>query len=129
MAKKHSTDKEKLSVSEFVSRPVIHSSSCDGTSKFGTFNFSDSLVRFGSSLTMTELEEANKRAGAAFKGLLQQNFVVLTDRNVTRTQSGGPWAGPSENARGSPRKRLRDGETGLSEIRAAESKTKVVRKA
>jgi hypothetical protein len=41
MAKKHSKEKEKLSVSAFVSRPVIHSRSCDGSSRFGTFSFSD----------------------------------------------------------------------------------------
>jgi hypothetical protein len=78
---------------------------------------------------MTELEEAYKRAGVTFKGQLQENFVVLTDQNVTRTQRGGPWAGPNGNLQGSPRKRLRDGGANVSQAKASESKTKVVRKA
>jgi hypothetical protein len=37
----------------------------------GVFNFSIALVRFTSNLTVTELEEAYRRAGAAFRGQLQ----------------------------------------------------------
>jgi hypothetical protein len=109
MAKKHSTDREKLSMSAFVSRPVIHSRSGDGLTRLGTFNFSDSLERFGANLVMAELEEAYKRAGAAFKGQLQQNFVFLRDQTVTKTQTLGAGIGSNGNVLGSPRKRLREG--------------------
>jgi aminoglycoside/choline kinase family phosphotransferase len=39
-------EKEIMSVSAFVSRPVIHLRSKDGDSRLGVFNFSDALVRF-----------------------------------------------------------------------------------
>jgi hypothetical protein len=91
------------------------------------FNFSDSLVRFGANLAMAELEEAYKRAGAAFKGQLQQNFIVLLDQNVTKTQTMGAGLGSNGNAQGSPRKRLREGRDTGNEAMASESKTKVIR--
>jgi hypothetical protein len=74
-----------MSVSAFVSRPVIHVWSKDGGSRLGVFNFLDALVRFSSNLTVTELEEAYRRAGSAFSSQLQQNFVVLREQS-----SGGP---------------------------------------
>ena len=124
IAKKHSTDREKLSVSAFVSRPVIHSRSGDGLTRLGTFNFSDSLVRFGANLVMAELEEAYKRAGAAFKGQLQQNFVVLRDQMATKTQTFGTGTGSNGNVLGSPRKRLREGMGNGKEASTSEKKTK-----
>jgi hypothetical protein len=94
----------------------------------GTYNFSDSLVRFGANLVMAELEEAYKRAGAAFKGQLQQNFVVLRDQMATKTQTFGNGIGSNGNVLGSPRKRLREGMGNGKEAITSENKTKITRK-
>jgi hypothetical protein len=85
-------------------------------------------VRFGANLAMAELEEAYKKAGAAFKGQLQQNFVVLWDQNVTKTQTMGAGLGSNGNTQGSPRKRFREGMDTGNEAIAGERKTKVIRK-
>ena len=69
----------------------------------GTFNFSDALARYGANLTEKNLTEAYKRAGSAFKGQLQQNFVVLTERGLVNAMAGP--SGGEVLARG---KRLRE---------------------
>ncbi len=118
-----------MSVSAFVSWPVIHFRSKDGGSRLGFFNFSDVLVRFGSNLTVTELEEAYRRAGLAFRGQLQQNFVVLTEQNSSGPRGGGLSSEASGSNIGSPRKCLRDGfDTGLR-TQSTENKTKIAKKA
>jgi hypothetical protein len=75
----------------------------------GTFNFSDTLARYGPELELTDkdLSEAYKRAGSAFKGQLQQNFFVLTEfglNNAMDMARAGPFGGDGR-MRG---KRLRD---------------------
>ncbi len=44
MAKKFSNERENLSVSAFVFRPVIHIRTKDGKSRLGTYNFSYALA-------------------------------------------------------------------------------------
>ena len=108
MAQKNSNEKEIMSVSAFISRPVIHVRSKDGGERLGVFNFSDAIVRFSSNLTVSELEEAYRRAGSAFRGQLQQNFVVLTEQNSGGPRVGGLASEASGSNMGSPRKRLRE---------------------
>jgi hypothetical protein len=94
IAEHRSNDKESMSVSAFVSRPVLHVRSKEGGIRIGTYNFSDALARFGADLTEKDLSEAYKRAGSAFKGQLQQNFVVLTEHGLINTMDMAK-AGPS----------------------------------
>ena len=129
MAKKNSNEKEIMLVSAFVSRPVIHVRSKDGGSRLGVFNFSDALVRFGSNLTVIELEEAYRRAGLAFRGQLQQNFVVLTEQISSGPRGGGLSSEASGSNIGSPRKRLRDGLDSGLRTQSSENKTKIAKKA
>jgi hypothetical protein len=68
-----------------------------------SYTFTDSIIRYGHMLLKQDLEEAYKRAGTAFKGQMEQHFVVL--REVT----GG--AGPGGSATTRPGKRQRDDET------------------
>jgi hypothetical protein len=93
MAVQYSSDKEVMSVSAFVSRPVLHVRSKEGGLKLGTYNFSDALNRYGANLMGKHLNEAYRRAGSAFKGQMQQNFVVLSEQGIGRPVEGG--AGPS----------------------------------
>jgi hypothetical protein len=93
IAEHHSNDKESMPVSAFVSRPVLQVRSRDGGITIVTFNFSDALARYGANLIKKELTEAYKRAGPAFKGQLQQNFVVLNKHGLVVTDAAK--AGPS----------------------------------
>ena len=131
IAKKFSNDKEDLSVSAFVSRPVIHIRSKDGRTRYGTFNFSDALSKYGANLTINELGDAYKRAGAAFRGQLQQNFVVLNEQGA----AGVPRvvadlrSAATGGATGSPRKRLREDGPSGSRTAPFQNKPKAVKKA
>ena len=93
IAGQYSSDKESMSVSAFVSRPVIHVRSKEGGVKLGSYNFSDAIARYGANLMEKHLTEAYRRAGSAFKGQLQQNFVVLSEHGLSCSATGR--AGPS----------------------------------
>ena len=95
IAEHYSSDKETMSVSAFVSRPLLHIRSKEGGRRLGTFNFSDALARFGAELTEKELMNAYKRAGSAFKGQMQQNFVVLNEKGFGASVIDSARAGPS----------------------------------
>ena len=43
--------------------------------------FADAIARFGKELKEESLQEAYRRAGKSFGGLLQQHFVVLKNEN------------------------------------------------
>jgi hypothetical protein len=60
--------------------------------KSSAYTFSDMIARFGRDLIITELGDAYRRAGDAFRGQLQQNFVVLHDwqEESTGRAVGGP---------------------------------------
>jgi hypothetical protein len=51
------------------------------TKPIRSFTFIDSVSRFGRQLSKEELETAYGRAGRSFNGQLQQNFVVLNERD------------------------------------------------
>jgi hypothetical protein len=58
-----------------------------------SFSFVDSVTKFGKVLTFEDLETAYGRAGTSFNGQLQQNFVVLNERDQQRLQSVSGTAG------------------------------------
>jgi len=64
----------------FVSKPVMHVRHVDGGSDTKTYTFTDSVAKYGHPLKQVELGEAFRRAGNAFKGQLQQHFVVLREQ-------------------------------------------------
>jgi hypothetical protein len=79
MAKNLAGDKETMYVSAFASRPMLHVRSSEADTRQMAFSFADALGRYGKRLRQSDLGDAYRRAGNAFKGQLQQNFVVLYD--------------------------------------------------
>ena len=80
MAKKFKTDKEDMFVMGYASRPVIHVKPKSANQRPLWLCFSDALVRYGSGLRESDLGDAYRKAGIAFRGQLEQNFVVLHDK-------------------------------------------------
>ena len=79
MAKCFASDKEVMYLSAFTSRPMLHVRPKENGSRTMAFTFGDALVRYGMQLRQGDLGEAYRRAGVAFRGQMQQNFVVLHD--------------------------------------------------
>jgi hypothetical protein len=77
MAKQYATEGVEMYVSAFSSRPMLHVRPKEEGGRSMALTFSDALGRYGSGMNESELGEAYRRAGAAFRGQLQQNFVVL----------------------------------------------------
>jgi hypothetical protein len=60
------------------------------------YTFIDAVIRFGGALTRTDLDEAYRRAGGAFRGQVEQHFVVLREGNPfvgSQPTGGKPRAG------------------------------------
>jgi hypothetical protein len=129
MAKHYTSDSEIFPVSAFVSKPVHHvRSKADGL-RLGTYNFPDALIRYGENLTAGELGEAYKRAGSAFRGQLQQNFVVLNEKGVSGDSGSAKINGAVGGACGTPRKQLREGGGGVNNLLFDKgNKAKIVKK-
>ena len=104
MAKRYSTEKEELFVMAFASRPVLQLR-IKTEDRTMAFTFSDAIARYGGDLVEGELGEAYRRTGTAFRGQLQQNFVVLHEGR----QDGTPrWPAFARKPRGDVAKRPRD---------------------
>ncbi len=116
-------------MSAFVSRPVLHIRSKESGTNVGTFNFSDALARYGENLTAAELGEAYRRAGAAFKGQLQQNFVVLNEQGAGGTLKVQAEPNAAGGNLATPRKRPRDTEKNDSSASMAGRNPKVTKNA
>ena len=63
IAGQYSSDKESMSVSAFVSRPVIHVRSKEGGVKLGSYNFSDAIARYGANLMEKHLTRLRNLIG------------------------------------------------------------------
>jgi hypothetical protein len=102
------TNKDDLAyVAGFTSRPMMHiraaGAPAANTRPNKSFTFIDSVSRFGKMLSIEDLETAYGRAGRSFNGQLQQNFVVLNERDQDRLQPGGASRGgrpPTASDRG-----------------------------
>ena len=70
--------------------------------------FSDALIRFGLGLGESDLGDAYRRAGVAFRGQLQQNFVVLNEAGAGNEERFPPRASNSVIGSGTPKKRTRE---------------------
>lgn len=110
MAKKFTTERENLYVIGYASRPVLHVKPKNQDQRSMWLAFSDALVRYGSGLLELDLGEAYRKAGIAFKGQLEQNFVVLHEKIVVpeKPKTGRISELTNESNMGSPRKRQRD---------------------
>ena len=87
-------------VAGFTSRPMMHIRAAGApsanTRPLKSFTFIDSVSRFGKKVTKEDLETAYGRAGRSFNGQLQQNFVVLNERDQSLLQKvAQPRAGTS----------------------------------
>ena len=115
IAKRISNDKDFAFVASFISRPVLHiKPRSDRENKpTNSYTFIDAVKQFGSKLRKNDLLEAYAKAGKAFAGQLEQNFVVLKESDSESAQSnfhkarilrgrgrGGGGAGPSGRGRG-----------------------------
>ena len=107
MAKKFTTDREDIFVYGYASRPVLHIRPKDAKIRPMWLSFSDALVRFGSGLGEGDLGDAYRRAGVAFRGQLQQNFVILHEAGAGNEERAPPKASTSTGF-GTPKKRIRE---------------------
>ena len=110
IAQRCANDNEDFFVIGFTSRPVLSIRRKDSTSQYA-LSFADAVSKFGSGISRGELQVAYGRAGESFVGQLQQNFVVLHDkedglgkadaiRGVPRTAVGGGRKREMENGEG-----------------------------
>ena len=90
-------------VSSYTSRPVLRVKNTT-TQRVSVLTFTDAIFRFGKKLNLENLNDAYRRAGGAFKGIMEQTFVVLTDNKKAPTPA--PQSGPS----GLSKKRPLDGQ-------------------
>ena len=73
-------------VSAYSSRPVMHIKENPSTpqERFSALTFADAVARFGHRIDENLLLDAYRKAGQAFKGQLEQQFVVLKDLDVEK---------------------------------------------
>jgi hypothetical protein len=106
IAKKVTNDKDLAYVSGFISRPMMHIKKVGAPQNvrpLKSFTFIDSVTRFHGALNKNDLTTAYERAGRAFQGQLEPNFVVLNDEDQTKStghaasgssaRGGGKWRG------------------------------------
>jgi hypothetical protein len=76
--------KKEMYLVAYNSHPVMITK-VEGGEKTFTLTFADAVAKYGRRLDQDNLADAYKRAGRSFRGLLQQNFVVLKDETETAT--------------------------------------------
>jgi hypothetical protein len=135
IARRISNQEDLAYVAGFTSRPMMHIRKAGpptpNAKPLKSFSYIDSVTRFGHLVDIDDLETAYGRAGRSFNGQLQQNFVVLNERDQIALQSvnratstsgatataggtrssGGSWAGARGGARGGNRGQKRTGAT------------------
>ena len=101
MAKKFSTEGEELFVIAYTSRPLLQLRRKEAGNRSMAFTFSDAIARYGKNLTEGDLGDAYRRAGVAFRGQLQQNFVVLHERQpyLAPRETNKTWQSKKNNVK------------------------------
>ena len=84
-------DDLEMYVAAYTSRPVLKIKNIKNQN-VSVHTFTDALLRFGKKLDLNNIDDAYRRAGRAFTGNMEQNFVVLTDNRRFPTPA---QAGPS----------------------------------
>ncbi len=91
IARKVSNKEDLAYVAGFTSRPMMHirraGAPSPSTRPLRSFSYIDTVTRFGHLVGVEDLETAYGRAGRSFNGQLQQNFVVLNERDQASLQS------------------------------------------
>ena len=89
IAKKITNEHEFAYVVSFISRPVIHFKLKNDTTlkPLKSYTFIDAVKQFGGKLDKTDLQSAYAKAGRAFTGQLEQNFVVLKESDAEAAQT------------------------------------------
>ena len=85
-------DDLEMYVAAYTSRPVLKIKNIK-TQNISVHTFTDALLRFGKKLDLNNIDDAYRRAGRAFTGNMEQNFVVLTDNR--RIPASALPSGPS----------------------------------
>ncbi len=122
IAKKLTVSKDTVHVASYSSRPILHVKTMRaGSSEVisRAFTFVDAVIRYGSVLAQEDLDEAYKKAGSAFKGQLEQHFVVLREGYNPPPSYGGRSGATAE-----PRKRPRSEDPGLGGSSQADKRPK-----
>ena len=101
--------KLELYVAAYSSRPVLHvkESGNQSLEKSYALTFADAVARYGKDLKEENLVDAYKKAGLAFKGQLEQYFVVLKDDEVAGMLRRPTQTRGSRGSRGTYRGRPR----------------------
>jgi hypothetical protein len=81
IAKKITNTKESAHVASYSSRPILHvkTNQTRGEPISRAYTFIDAVIKFGKSLVYEDLGEAYRRAGTAFRGQMEQHYVVLRE--------------------------------------------------
>jgi hypothetical protein len=91
IARKVSNKDDLAYVAGFSFRPMMHirraGPPSPTTKPLKSFSYIDSVTKFGHLVDLEDLETAYGRAGKSFNGQLQQNFVVLNERDQIQLQS------------------------------------------
>jgi hypothetical protein len=89
IAKKMTNEHEFAYVVSFISRPVIHFKLKNDTNlkPLKSYTFIDAVKQFGDKLDKKDLNAAYAKAGKAFSGQLEQNFVVLKEGDADEAQT------------------------------------------
>ncbi len=102
IARRISNDQDLAYVSGFISRPMMHIKKVglpQNVRPLKSFTFIDLVTRFHAMLMKDDLITAYERAGRAFQGQLENNFVVLNDEDQA-TVVGPVTGGASDGGRG-----------------------------
>jgi hypothetical protein len=103
--------KEAAHAAAHSSRPILHVKA-QGAGKdqvTRAYTFIDAVIKYSGILTRVDLNEVYRRAGSAFRGQMEQHFVVLREQS---NHSARPDPNPKSNPH--PRKRQRELEPGGS---------------
>jgi len=126
IAKKISNKSMVSHVAAYSSRPVLHVREVgkpESTNR--AYTFIDAVQRYGGAVCQADLEEAYRRAGSAFRGQLEQHFVVLREnRPVPDPKGSSGGRGGSGSGRGEPSKGGKPGKRARESDKTNESKSK-----
>ena len=99
IAKKLTTTTEKAYVQGFISRPVMRYVARNPEENFAagtgrSYSFVDCVTRYGDLVHAHELGSAYRRAGATFRGAMEQYFVLLSENDFIG--GGGRFSGSNQ---------------------------------
>ncbi len=100
MAKKISDKTMTAHVAAYSSRPILHVRQVGKPESANrAYTFIDAVLNYGGSVNQLDLDEAYRRAGSAFRGQLEQHFVVLRENRPT-PEAGSSGTSGTSGARG-----------------------------